>query len=131
MRLRHTATLCVIHMCLLACHVFAGSGPTAPSWEWGWDFQHAYPHRGSTKQAAPTKLRQALNRGVLRGSGGTQQQFLGHGDVLERLQHHPGTERKCENTTQPAFQMHRDLNVAWNLWNVLAAEFAGLPRPAC
>jgi hypothetical protein len=24
--------------------------------------------------------------------------------------------------TQPAFQMHRDLNVAWNLWNVLAAE---------
>jgi len=84
-----------------------------------------------TKQAAPTKLRQALNRGVLRGSGGTQQQFLGHGDVLERLQHHPGTERKCENTTQPAFQMHRDLNVAWNLWNVLAAEYAGLPRPAC
>ena len=32
--------------------------------------------------------------------------------------------------TQPAFQMHRDLNAAWNLWNVLAAEYAGLPRPA-
>jgi len=64
-------------MCLLlACHIFAGSGPTAPSWEWGWDFQHASPHRGSTKQAAPTKLRQALNRGVLRGSGGTQQQLV-------------------------------------------------------
>ena len=31
---------------------------------------------------------------------------------------------------QPAFQMHRDLNAAWNLWNVLAAEYAGLPRPA-
>ena len=32
--------------------------------------------------------------------------------------------------TQPAFQMHRDLNEAWNLWNVLAAQYAGLPRPA-
>ena len=32
--------------------------------------------------------------------------------------------------TQPAFQMHRDLNAAWNLWNVLAAEYAWLPRPA-
>jgi hypothetical protein len=32
--------------------------------------------------------------------------------------------------TQPAFQMHRDLNAAWNLWNVLAAKYAGLPRPA-
>ena len=33
---------------------------------------------------------------------------------------------------QPArvFEMHRDLNAAWNLWNVLAAEYAGLPRPA-
>jgi len=31
---------------------------------------------------------------------------------------------------QLAFQMHRDLNAAWNLWNVLAAEYAGLPRPA-
>ena len=30
---------------------------------------------------------------------------------------------------QPAFQMHRDLDAAWNLWNVLAAEYAGLPRP--
>jgi len=26
--------------------------------------------------------------------------------------------------------MHRNLNAAWNLWNVLAAEYAGLPRPA-
>jgi len=26
--------------------------------------------------------------------------------------------------------MHRDLNAAWNLWNVLAAEYARLPRPA-
>ena len=32
--------------------------------------------------------------------------------------------------TQPAFQMHRDLSAAWNLWNVLAVEYAGLPRPA-
>jgi len=32
--------------------------------------------------------------------------------------------------TQPAFLMHRDLNAAWNLWNVLAAEYAGLVRPA-
>ena len=31
---------------------------------------------------------------------------------------------------QPAFQMHRDLNAAWNLGNVLAAKYAGLPRPA-
>ena len=31
---------------------------------------------------------------------------------------------------QPAFQMHRDLNAASNLWNVLAAECARLPRPA-
>ena len=31
---------------------------------------------------------------------------------------------------QPAFQMHRDLNAAWYLWNVLAAEYARLPRPA-
>ena len=30
------------------------------------------PTKGVTKQAAPTKLRQALTRGVLRGSGGTQ-----------------------------------------------------------
>jgi len=26
--------------------------------------------------------------------------------------------------------MHGDLNAAWNLWNVLAAEYARLPRPA-
>jgi len=34
------------------------------------------PTEGVTKQAAPIKLRQALNRGVLRGSGGTQQQLV-------------------------------------------------------
>ena len=36
--------------------------------------------------------------------------------------------------TQPAFQisasMHRDLNAAWNLWNVLAAKYAGITRLA-
>ena len=32
--------------------------------------------------------------------------------------------------TQPAFQMHRDLNAAWNRWNVLAAKYARLPKPA-
>ena len=31
-----------------------------------------FPTKGATKQAAPTRLRQALSRGVLRGSGGTQ-----------------------------------------------------------
>ena len=38
------------------------------------------PTEGVTKQAAPIKLRQALNRGVLRGSGGTQHRsVVGHG----------------------------------------------------
>ena len=40
----------------------------------------------------------------------------------------PGTERKCEENTACVPDAH--LNAAWNLWNVLAAEYAGLPRPA-
>ena len=139
------------------------------------------PTKGVTKQAAPTKLRQALTRGVLRGSGGTQ-----HLSVMVRYLNEYRTTvccSKCGGRTtaplvcdyrthrhrrstrlrecpackggaaqaeggeegdhaavlaqsasvkkpQPAFQMHRDLNAAWNLWNVLAAEYARLPRPA-
>ena len=146
------------------------------------------PTKGVTKQAAPTKLRQALTRGVLRGSGGTQ-----HLSVMVRYLNEYRTTvccSKCGGRTtaplvcdyrthrhrrstrlrecpackqqeqggeggaaqseggeegdhaavlaqsasvkkpQPAFQMHRDLNAAWNLWNALTAEYAGLPRPA-
>jgi len=32
--------------------------------------------------------------------------------------------------TQRAYPLHRDINAAWNLWAVAAAEVAGLPRPA-
>jgi len=162
------------------------------------------PTKGVNKQAAPTKLRQALTRGVLRGSGSTQHRPVMVMDLNEyrttvccskcggrttaplvcdyrTLRHRKSTRlRECPackqreqgveggaaqveggeegvaqagfgeggaqveegdhaavlaqsasvKKTQPAFQMHRDLNAAWNLWNVLAAEYARLPRPA-
>ena len=31
---------------------------------------------------------------------------------------------------QLAYQMHRDVNAAWNLWEVGVALYAGNPRPA-
>jgi len=147
------------------------------------------PTKGVTKQAAPTKLRQALTRGVLRGSGGTQHlsvmvRYLNEYRTTvccskcggrttaplvcdyrthrhrrsTRLRECPACKQREEQggeggaaqsdggkegdhaavlaqsasvkKPQPAFQMHRDLNAAWNLWNVLAAEYARLPRPA-
>ena len=56
------------------------------------------------------------------GEGGAQVEEGDHAAVLAR--------RASVKKTQPAFQMHGDLNAAWNLWNVLAAEYARLPRPA-
>ena len=146
------------------------------------------PTKGVTKQAAPTKLRQALTRGVLRGSGGTQHlsvmvRYLNEYRTTvccskcggrttaplvcdyrthrhrrsTRLRECPACKQKEQGgeggaaqseggeegdhaavlaqsasvkKLQPAVQMHRDLNAAWNLWNVLAAEYARLPRPA-
>ena len=146
------------------------------------------PTKGVTKQAAPTKLRQALTRGVLRESGGTQHRSVMVKDLNEyrttvccskcggrttaplvcdyrthkhrrstRLRECPACKQQEQGgeggaaqseggkegdhaavlaqsasvkKPQPAFQMHRDLNAAWNLWNVLAAEYARLPRPA-
>jgi len=32
--------------------------------------------------------------------------------------------------THHEYQMHRDLNAAWNLWNVCCAEYGGANRPA-
>jgi hypothetical protein len=167
------------------------------------------PTNGVTKQAAPTKLRQALNLGVLRGSCGTQQLLImvmnfnkyrttacyskcgarktvplvcdyrthrqrkstrlrecpackqreqgGEGGAVQAEVGEEGVAQVgageggpqagdgavgevdhaavlAQSTSvkkaQPAFQMHRDLNAASNLWNVLAAECARLPRPA-
>ena len=31
--------------------------------------------------------------------------------------------------THHEYQMHRDLNAAWNLWNVCCAEYGGVNRP--
>ena len=56
------------------------------------------------------------------GEGGAQVEKGDHAAVL--------AQSASVKKIQPAFQMHRDLNAAWNLWNVLAAEYAGQPRPA-
>jgi hypothetical protein len=60
------------------------------------------------------------------GEGGAQ---AGGGAVEEGDHAAVLAQSASVKKTQPVFQMHRDLNVAWNLWNVLAAEYAGLPRP--
>jgi hypothetical protein len=61
------------------------------------------------------------------GEGGAQagSGAVGKGDHAAVLAQSASVKK-----TQPAFQMHGDLNAAWNLWNVLAAEYARLPRPA-
>ena len=52
--------------------------------------------------------------------------MVGDGDYAAVLAQSASAVKK----TQPAFQMHRDMNAAWNLWIVLAADYARLPRPA-
>jgi hypothetical protein len=52
--------------------------------------------------------------------------MVGDGDYAAVLAQSASAVKK----TQPAFQMHRDLIAAWNLWNVLAANYAGLSGPA-
>lgn len=40
----------------------------------------------------------------------------------------PDTVRMFEENTVCVPDVHKDLNAAWNLWNVSAAVFAGLTR---
>ena len=65
--------------------------------------------------------KRGVGRGGAQAGGGT----VGEGDHAAVLAQSARVKK-----TQPAFQMHRDLSAAWNLWNVLAVEYAGLPRPA-
>ena len=43
-----------------------------------------------------------------------------------------GLDARCPGVrqTRRGFRLHRDLNAAWNLWEVAVAQYGGLPRPA-
>eukprot|EP00983_Pelagomonas_calceolata_P070766 1150925-Pelagomonas_calceolata.AAC.1 len=41
----------------------------------------------------------------------------------------PGRRRKCVKKPKLPYQMHRDVNAAWNLWEVCLAQYLGHPRP--
>jgi hypothetical protein len=67
-----------------------------------------------------TKSAFCLDLGVVQagvGEGGAQAGggAVGEGDHAAVLAQSTSVKK-----AQPAFQMHRDLNAAWNLWNVLS-----------
>ena len=40
-----------------------------------------------------------------------------------------GRRRERVKKTQLSYQLHRDVNAAWNLWEVCVAQYFGHPRP--
>ena len=55
---------------------------------------------------------------------GGEKEGEGEGDAAVH-----GRRRERVKKTQLSYQLHRDVNAAWNLWEVCVAQYFGHPRP--
>eukprot|EP00983_Pelagomonas_calceolata_P076557 1153466-Pelagomonas_calceolata.AAC.1 len=62
--------------------------------------------------------------------GGVEEGGMGEGEAEGGLHAAvPGRTRERVKKPQLSYQMHRDVNAAWNLWEVCVAQYFGHPRP--